>query len=231
LGVLLCNGGRLEDAESNLLTALDTFDSFQDQRMVGVCQVIMSDICLGLGRLDEAMNRLEDARRIALSLGNDDTAALALGSMGRVALDRGDVQRARSLLRDAASGLTNLIPALGFTRLHLGLTWLLEGQAQEGERIIGQAMGLLEPERFQVGRCYGLAGHALALHALGREEDAEQSLKEAMDLVAGQERPAQVTVALVESRIQKGKTPDAAEVDRLKARSAELRLFSRLTRC
>jgi predicted ATPase/DNA-binding winged helix-turn-helix (wHTH) protein len=230
LGVLLCNSGRLEDAESNLLDALELFDSFQDQRKVGVCQVIMSDICLGLGRHDECMHRLEDARRIALSLGNDATAALALGSMGRVALDRGDVPRARNLLRDAASGLGSLIPALGFTRLHLGLAWLLDGQAEEGERIIGQAMDLLVPERFQVGRCYGLAGHALALHQLGQGEKATQVIQEALDLVEDQERPAQLTVALVRSRMGQGERPDPGELARLRSRSAELRLFAKLTR-
>jgi tetratricopeptide (TPR) repeat protein len=230
LGVLLCNGGRLEDAERNLLGALARFDRFQDHRMVGVCQVIMADICLGLGRLDECVNRLEDARRIALSVGNKATAALALGSMGRVALDRGDVARARTLLRDAVKGLSEMIPALGYTQLHLGLSWLLDGQTQEAERIIRQAMVSLEPDRFQVGRCYGLAGHALALHQLGQVEPAVQAIQEAQELVKNQERPAQLTVAMVGARMGQSEDPDAQELQVLRARSVELRLFTKLCR-
>jgi predicted ATPase/DNA-binding winged helix-turn-helix (wHTH) protein len=238
LGVMLCNSGRLEEAEQVLHESLAIFDSFGDRRLVATCQIILADICLGVARLDECEQRLEDAQRISMALGNETSASLALSARGRVALENGDIAGARDKLQRSVPGLQLMVPALGFTQLYIGITWMLEGDHIRGAEILEQSLELMQPEVFMVGRHYALSVSALALCHCDRLEEAQARLEEGAAFMAQVEPPAKAAHAMACAVLQRalggeGKAigeavPEELTLKNLKTRSAELRVFSRL---
>jgi predicted ATPase/DNA-binding SARP family transcriptional activator len=135
---------------------------------------------------------LEEAARLARSLGDDWTEAHAFEGLGDYLREAGRYGEARACFEEAARGFTAADDEwlLAWAFEGKGMNSLLSGDPGEAAGILGETAarfaGLGDP-----GSCaYALGELSLALRALGKEGDADRLLGAACAIVAGSEGAA-----------------------------------------
>ncbi len=181
-----------------------------------------------LGEFTDAMERAEEAIRIALELDHPSSLVFAHRSVGLVSLRRGDLTQAIAPLERAVE-LCRVIPApllFDIGAAHLGYAYTLSGRLQEGMALMEEA--LAEPA------VTGSANHPLFLahlaeaHLLaGRRDDAIAVARRALDLAQLQkERGNEAWIQRVFGEISAQADPDLesaeAHYGSALARAAEL---------
>jgi tetratricopeptide (TPR) repeat protein len=100
-----------------------------------------------LGKTDEAIALLKEAFRIALELGNQSEAALAVSSLAQVHLRSGNVEQAEEQARQAIrmlEGSEDFIQEYGNVQLVLGRALLEQGRLEEADEAFQTAESSFE---------------------------------------------------------------------------------------
>ena len=137
-----------------------------------------------LGKFSEAFSIGEDALRISENAGHPFSCGYAHLGLGVVALRQGNLRRAlRSLERALAAGAFADSPVgFAFVALHLGYALALAGRASEGIPILEQSIEVAESRRFVARHSLRLAYASEAYLSLGRDANALQAARRALDL-------------------------------------------------
>jgi hypothetical protein len=149
------------------------------------------------GRFDEAHELLEESLRIDREYANDWGVALNLGNLGELAIERGDLGRARQLLRESLAGLRPLgdrssllqaierVAGLAAADGEVVRAARLAGAAHARRQELGEPLGPAEAAIFD--RRLASARAALSAEQLAEawESGAALSLDEALDEAEG----------------------------------------------
>jgi tetratricopeptide (TPR) repeat protein len=122
--------------------AKSQYEELTDRHAIGRLLNNLGGLDFLLGKPEQAVERLKDAIRIALDLGDENEAATAVSSLAQVHLRTGDLQKAEEQALYALKLLgdrEDRIDEIGNARLVLGRTLLEQGRLDEAADAFGEA--------------------------------------------------------------------------------------------
>jgi CHAT domain-containing protein len=182
LGDLALVSRRTATAEPLLLESFAAARRLNDTPMMGTSSNDLGNLYSTTNRPAEASAAYADAVRYAEAAGNDGLAAIAETNAGRLALSRGDIPRAQTLLRDAVRRLVHLDSTyqVGFALIAAGSTASIGDHPSPSLQEI--AASAFEAGRTTAERLANPALGSLALGGLGRLQLQSGHLGEASRL-------------------------------------------------
>ncbi len=108
LGILAVENGDLIDARQFFLVSLQTARTYHNQWLEVTALTNMGVVSLQDNHYDQAVDWSESAHRIAVKLGAENLAQIALGNLGWAYFELGDSERALPLFREAEQQAASL---------------------------------------------------------------------------------------------------------------------------
>jgi tetratricopeptide (TPR) repeat protein len=183
---LLLEQGRSALAEPYAQKTLETLRVTGDTYAVGHAQQVLAEICLDLGRVEDAACALEEADAIISNAGTPIEIAHLRIDQARVEAARGDGERAARLALDAVEDLRDALP-LDRGRAYLLVSEILarSGDSERALELGQQAVEVLEqggPSR------YLIEAYRHAAELLRTQGDTDEALDMLERAVGAQER-------------------------------------------
>jgi tetratricopeptide (TPR) repeat protein len=123
-------------ARSYAERAKSIYEELAEQRHVGRLENVVGALNFLLGKPEEAIPHLKESFRIALDLGHEADAAMAVSSLAQVHLRTGNVDQAEEQARHALrllDGRVDWLDEIGNAQLVLGRALLEQGRLDEAE--------------------------------------------------------------------------------------------------
>jgi LuxR family maltose regulon positive regulatory protein len=152
------------------------------------------------GAPDDAVSSLEEAAQLAEVSGNDLGRAYALGYLAVLQADRGALDKAERLGRDATEGsddpgiAEHFVTMIGF--LALGRVAEQSGRLEEAERAIARSVELSERGAGRLEAAHARLALAHVRHAQGERQDARRLVGEARQIAERCARPGSLKAAI-----------------------------------
>jgi tetratricopeptide (TPR) repeat protein len=122
---ILTDRGEWAEAEAVLLDTLSLWKASHFRFFLAACLSLLGRVSLRVGRLDEAVSRLEEAKTNFLHVGAEEEIPPIDARIAECRLAMGDLDAARELVRDLlgraseSSGVDKVVPLLERTRGHV----------------------------------------------------------------------------------------------------------------
>jgi predicted ATPase len=156
-----------------------------------------SDLLRVMGRLDEAGELAEEARRVFDAIGEEARGVGALETIGLIAVARGDLERAEEALAEARRWhRRHDSPSAGRLTANLADVALARHDFQRAAELAAEAMDEARRQRSAVGIGQTLTTLGIALAGLGRPDEGRRRLAEALVMFDRVGYPAGTALAL-----------------------------------
>jgi tetratricopeptide (TPR) repeat protein len=141
-------------------------------------------VCWILGKFSEAMESLQDGRKLAREYGMHWHEAMDNEFLGRVAIDQGKYDQAQQYLREALAMLRQLgDPSMTAHALsYLGRTMQLLGEYREAKKLLQESLELSRENGYRFATGLALDGLGRVAYAEGRYEEAQAFFSESARL-------------------------------------------------
>ncbi len=217
LAVLQTNEKKYTEAEATFRRALALAKEYGEQRQALTALVSLAAVDILAERFDEALERNEEALKLANAMGRTETAKLITGNKGASYFALGDFENAIPLFEEAAeaAGKKKLYDSQAHWLTNLAECYNEEHEYEKAEGILKQVLAIARnlDEKTALTECLNdLAEVALET---GRIDAAEQYNREEMEIErAGLDRTAKLDSQLIRGRIAAGKR-DYGEAEKL----------------
>ncbi len=195
LGVTAYFKGEWDDAIDYWVRGRDAFTKAGDLMSAGYGTTNVSDILLDQGRGDE-VSGLEDLIQLWRSVGHPDPVSGALRNLGRCALQRGDVMKARDLFDQARWATEDLGGDTVEDDYWIAECMIRDGDVDDALTLIGHA---LRAEEARGGTTFLPRLHRVRGYALGAKSDLDGAMREfehAINLARQREAPYEIALGL-----------------------------------